>query len=76
MSDSTFAAGFSMKREQLIRELRKACKSRGWDDLAIDTRLGKGSHYRISVNGRKTTVKSGELSPQYCDLIYRQLGLK
>lgn len=45
-----------MKREQLLRELRKECKSRGWD-FNIDTRLGKGSHYRVSVNGRKTTIR-------------------
>lgn len=64
-----------MKREQLLRELRKECKSRGWD-FNIDTRLGKGSHYRVSVNGRKTTIKSGELSPQYCNLIREQLGLR
>jgi len=65
-----------MTREQLLRELRKECKSRGWADFQIDKKLGKGSHYRVSVNGRKTTVKSGELSPGYCNLIREQLGLK
>lgn len=63
-----------MTRDQLLRQLRKDCKTRGWE-LEIDTRLGKGSHYRVSVNGRKTTVKSGELSPNYCQLIRNQLGL-
>ena len=64
-----------MKREQLLRELRTECKARGWD-LEIDKKLGKGSHYRVSANGRKTTVKSGELSPGYCNLVREQLGLK
>lgn len=63
-----------MKREQLLRQLKKECKVRGWE-LEIDTKLGKGSHYRITANGRKTTVKSGELSPRYCELIREQLGL-
>lgn len=63
-----------MKRTQLLKELRKECKARGWV-LDVDKKLGKGSHYRVSANGRKTTVKSGELSPQYCDLIREQLGL-
>lgn len=64
-----------MTRDQLLRILRKECKSRGWV-LEIDKKLGKGSHYRISANGLKTTVKSGELSPGYCELIREQLGLK
>jgi len=64
-----------MKRDQLLRQLKAECKSRGWD-LEIDKKLGKGSHYRVSTNGRKTTVKSGELSPSYCNLIREQLGLK
>lgn len=63
-----------MTREQLIRALRNDCKSRGWV-LDVDKKLGKGSHYRISANGQTTTLKSGELSPQYCKLIRGQLGL-
>lgn len=63
-----------MKRDQLLRELRSECKSRGWE-LVIDRKLGKGSHYRVTANGQKTTVKSGELSPAYCKLIREQLGL-
>ena len=63
-----------MKREQVIRLLRKEAKDRGWV-FEVDTRLGKGSHYRITMNGAKTTIKSGELSPQYVELIRKQLGL-
>lgn len=64
-----------MKRELVLRLLRDEAKARGWT-LEIDMRLGKGSHYRIAVNGRKSTIKSGELSPVYIDLIRKQLGLK
>jgi len=63
-----------MKREQFLRALRKECRTHGWV-LEVDKNLGKGSHYRISVNGRKTTVKSGDLSPGYIALIREQLGL-
>jgi hypothetical protein len=63
-----------MTRDQLLRQLRRECKSRGWV-LEVDKKLGKGSHYRLSVNGRKTTIKAGELSPRYCELIREQLGL-
>ena len=64
-----------MKREQFVRLLRKECKALGWE-LEVDTKLGKGSHYRITANGRKTTLKSGELSPVYMDIVRGQLGLK
>lgn len=63
-----------MTRDQFLRQLRKECRSRGWE-LEIDKKLGKGSHYRISANGRKTTLKGGELSPGYCELVRKQLGL-
>ncbi|KKB12471.1 hypothetical protein VE25_07135 [Devosia geojensis] len=63
-----------MTRDQLLRLLRKECKARGWT-LEVDTRLGKGSHYRVMVNGRITTIKSGEMSPQYVKLVRAQLGL-
>jgi len=62
-----------MKREQVIRQLRKEAKERGWS-FVVDTELGKGSHYRIEVNGRKTTIKSGELTPLYVEIIRKQLG--
>lgn len=63
-----------MKREQFIRLLRRDCKERGWT-LVVDTRLGKGSHYRLEAGGRRTTLKSGELSEIYMRLVRKQLGL-
>ncbi|HZY67360.1 MAG TPA: hypothetical protein VFE52_02165 [Devosia sp.] len=46
----------------------------------MDTKLGKGSHYRVEVfEGdrllAKSTLKSGELSPAYEKLVRKQLGL-
>ena len=63
-----------MTRDQLLRQLRAECRDRGWT-LEVDRKLGKGSHYRVEANGRKTTVKSGELSPGYCQIVRKQLGL-
>jgi hypothetical protein len=64
-----------MKRDQVIRLLREEAKALGWS-LEIDMKSGKGSHYRIEVNGRKSIIKSGELSPLYIEIIRRQLGLR
>ena len=65
-----------MKRDQFIRELRKECKARGWT-IVVDVKMGKGSHYEIRTsNGRRTTLKSGELSPIYMNLVRGQLGLR
>jgi len=64
-----------MKRDQFIRVLRKECKALGWE-LVVDTRLGKGSHYRIESNGKRTTLKSGDLSEVYMEIVRKQLGLK
>lgn len=63
-----------MKREQLIRELRKIAKETG-QDLEIFEDKGKGSHYRVKFNGKLTTIKSGELTPGYVRLIKKQLGI-
>lgn len=64
-----------MTRDQLIRLLKREAKASGWD-FEVDVKLGKGSHYRVEMNGRKTTIKSGELSPLYVEIIRKQLGLK
>ncbi|TBN11400.1 hypothetical protein EYC79_14115 [Agrobacterium cavarae] len=63
-----------MKREQFLRELRKIAKDRQLD-LAIFEDKGKGSHYRVKLNGKMTTIKSGELTPTYVRLLRKQLGI-
>lgn len=63
-----------MKREALIRELRKLAKAAG-EELEVFENGGKGSHYRVRIGSRTTTLKSGELTPTYVKLIKRQLGI-
>jgi hypothetical protein len=43
--------------------------------MSVDYTMGKGSHARITVDGRTTTIKSGELSPAYIALLLKQLGI-
>jgi len=63
-----------MKREQFLRELRKIARDRQLD-LEIFEDKGKGSHYRVKLNGKMTTIKSGELTPTYVRLVRKQLGI-
>ncbi|RFB95209.1 hypothetical protein B5K11_09660 [Rhizobium leguminosarum bv. trifolii] len=64
-----------MKREQLIRELRKIARDTGMEAPEIFEDKGKGSHCRVKFNGKLTTIKSGELTPGYVRLIKKQLGI-
>lgn len=63
-----------MKRDQLLRELRKYAKAHELD-LEVFEDKGKGSHYRVTLNGKMTTIKSGELTPLYVQIIKKQLGV-
>jgi len=64
-----------MKRERLLSLLRQEAKAHGLE-FRIDKSAGKGSHYRVYVGHRFTTVQSGDLSPLHVRTIRRQLGLK
>jgi hypothetical protein len=64
-----------MKREALIRELRKLARQQGKRFEVVQDR-GKGSHYQVYFGDRKTTIKSGELRPGYVRLIKVQLGIE
>ena len=63
-----------MTRDALLRELRRWAKKNGFHFRVIEDK-GKGSHYRVELGTRKTTIKSGELRPGYVALIKRQLGV-
>jgi hypothetical protein len=64
-----------MKREALIRELRKLARKQGLQfDVFINR--GKGSHYRVRLGDRMTTIQSGELSALHVRTIMRQLGIE
>lgn len=64
-----------MKRDALLRELRQIARERDLDFELVEGR-GKGSHYRVRVGTRWTTVKSGDLTNTYIGLIKKQLGLR
>jgi hypothetical protein len=64
-----------MKREQLIRELRKLAKKEGVAFEVFED-SGKGSHYGVQYGDRITTIKSGEMTPLYVQIIKKQLGIK
>ncbi|SFV15905.1 hypothetical protein SAMN02799631_06242 [Methylobacterium sp. 174MFSha1.1] len=63
-----------MKRDALIRLLRRYAKKEGLD-FALDTDAGKGSHYRLRLGGRVTTIQSGELTPHRVKRILDQLDV-
>ena len=64
-----------MKREQFLIELRRIARERNAELEVIENR-GKGSHYRLKLNGKRSTLKSGDLSPQYMRLVKKQLGIE
>ncbi|MGD1038714.1 MAG: type II toxin-antitoxin system HicA family toxin [Roseiarcus sp.] len=62
-----------MNREQLIRALRALAKEKGVS-FAVDRQAGKGSHYRIEFDGRKSTVQD-KLNPGRIRRILKQLEI-
>lgn len=62
-----------MKREQLIRSLRRYAKDRDLD-LVVDTKKGKGSHYRVRLGDKVTTIQK-DLNPGRIERILKQLGV-
>lgn len=62
-----------MNRDGLIRALRRYAGRR---DLPFElyTKKGKGSHYRLRLGDRITTVQS-ELSPGRIERVLKQLGI-
>jgi hypothetical protein len=65
--------GRGMNREQLIRALRALAKEKEVS-FAVDRQAGKGSHYRIEFDGRKSTVQD-KLNPGRIRRILKQLEI-
>ena len=63
-----------MKREALIRELRALARKQG-KAFEVFTDKGKGSHYRVRLGDRITTIQSGELTSLRVKTIRKQLGI-
>jgi hypothetical protein len=64
-----------MKREALIRELRALARQRNLT-FEVFTNRGKGSHYRVRLGDRMTTIQSGELTTLMVRTIRKQLGVE
>ncbi|HEY4773438.1 MAG TPA: hypothetical protein VIH40_01335 [Xanthobacteraceae bacterium] len=64
-----------MRRDDLIRTLRAYARERNLR-FEVDTRKGKGSHYRVRLGDRVTTVQYGELSPVHVMRICKQLAVE
>lgn len=62
-----------MNRDHLIRALKSYCRKRGLH-FAEDRKKGKGSHYRVEIGDRWTTVQS-DLTPLKIRTILKQLGV-
>jgi len=63
-----------MQRDALIRELRKIARERGLV-FEVFENSGKGSHYRVKLGDRITTIQSGDLSKLHVRSIMKQLGM-
>lgn len=63
-----------MKRDQLIRQLRKDAKTGGLE-LLVEQVRGKGSHYVARLGNCFAVIQSGEISPPMERTIRKQLGL-
>lgn len=64
-----------MKREALIRELRRMAGKAGLE-FAVVPNHGKGSHYLVQFGSKRTIIQSGELKPDRVKDIRRQLGIE
>lgn len=62
-----------MTREQLLQALRKYARKRGMA-LEVDAKKGKGSHHRIKLNGRLSTLQD-KLNPGRIERFLKQLGV-
>lgn len=63
-----------MNRAQFRRKLKKYCRKHGLT-YEWEPGEGKGSHGAVYVDGRRTTVQSGELQNFYVDDILDYFGI-
>ena len=62
-----------MNRDGLIRVLRRYARKRGMV-FSVDTKRGKGAHFRVRLGDRITTVQS-DLNPGRIERILKQLNI-
>lgn len=64
-----------MKRDRFLSLLRAEAKQLGLE-FRLDKAAGKGSHYRVRIGNRLSTIQSGDLTPLLMRKIRRDLGLE
>jgi hypothetical protein len=62
-----------VNRDQLVRALRRYCRKRGIS-IAVDTKKGNGSHYRVKIGDRVSTLQM-DLNPGRIERFLKQLGI-
>ena len=63
-----------METKEFLRRLRAYAKRHGLD-FEFDASHGKGSHGRIMMGNRFTTVKQGEFGPGLLAKMLKDLGI-
>ena len=63
-----------MKGAEFVRRLRRYAR-RSRQEFRFDKSGGKGSHGKLYVGDKRTTVKHGEISKGMLKAMLRQLGL-
>jgi hypothetical protein len=66
--------GEPVTRDAFLRHLRRYAAKQGLPFDVMHGR-GKGTHYRVRLGDRVSTVQSGELSPFHVERICKQLGI-
>ena len=62
-----------MNRDQLVRALRRYARARELP-FKVETKRGKGSHYRVRVGDRVTTIQK-DLTPGRIERALKQLNV-
>ena len=63
-----------MNRDGLIRALRKYARKQGLPPLQVDKKRGDGSHYRVRLGDKVTTVQK-DLNPGRIERVLKQLNV-
>ena len=63
-----------MNGKEFIRRTQTWAKAHGYRVL-IDASRGEGGHQRLSIDGRWTTIQTGELKPGVFNVMLKQPGI-
>ena len=63
-----------MNGREFVRQARRYARKNGLD-INLDPSRGKGSHGKLTIGERSTTVQHGEIAPQTLASMFRQLQI-